>query len=71
MRAGYEPAYGARPLKRLLQQRIGDQLAIALLEGRYAEGDTVVVDAAEGEIVLSGGSGAGPDEVVAALAPGA
>ncbi|MDW3220051.1 MAG: AAA family ATPase [Acidimicrobiales bacterium] len=40
---GYEPAFGARPLKRLIQRSIGDPLAIALLEGRYTEGDTVTV----------------------------
>jgi ATP-dependent Clp protease ATP-binding subunit ClpB len=40
---GYEPAFGARPLKRLIQRSIGDPLAIRLLEGRYQEGDTVTV----------------------------
>ncbi|MGD9796553.1 MAG: AAA family ATPase, partial [Acidimicrobiia bacterium] len=49
---GYDPVFGARPLKRLLQQEIGDRLALALLEGRYAEGERVVVDAKDGEIVL-------------------
>jgi ATP-dependent Clp protease ATP-binding subunit ClpB len=43
---GYDPAYGARPLKRLIQREIADRLALALLEGRYAEGSTVTVDAA-------------------------
>ncbi|MEZ5168490.1 MAG: AAA family ATPase [Acidimicrobiales bacterium] len=46
---GYEPAFGARPLKRLIQRAIGDPLAISLLEGRYAEGETVVVDVGEVE----------------------
>jgi len=41
---GYDPAFGARPLKRLIQREIGDTLALALLQGRYGEGDTVVVD---------------------------
>jgi ATP-dependent Clp protease ATP-binding subunit ClpB len=50
---GYDEAFGARPLKRLLQTAIGDKLAVALLEGRYGEGDTVTVDAADGEIVLA------------------
>ncbi len=45
-RRGYDPAYGARPLKRLIQKEIGDRLALALLQGRYGEGDTVTVDAA-------------------------
>ena len=40
---GHEPAFGARPLKRLIQRSVGDPLAIALLEGGYAEGDTVTV----------------------------
>ena len=42
--AGYDPAFGARPLKRLIQRAIGDPLAIALLEGRYNPGDVVTVD---------------------------
>ena len=40
---GFEPAFGARPLKRLIQRAIGDPLAIALLEGEYREGDQVTV----------------------------
>ena len=40
-RTGYDPVYGARPLKRVIQRHIADPLALALLEGRYAEGDTV------------------------------
>jgi ATP-dependent Clp protease ATP-binding subunit ClpB len=42
---GYDPAYGARPLKRLIQREIADKLAMALLEGHYHDGDPVVVDA--------------------------
>ena len=49
---GYDPVFGARPLKRLLSRTIADPLALALLEGRFAEGDTVVVDAEGGEVVL-------------------
>jgi ATP-dependent Clp protease ATP-binding subunit ClpB len=41
---GYEPAFGARPLKRLIQRAIGDPLAMALLEGRYTEDSQVTVD---------------------------
>ncbi|RMH87190.1 MAG: AAA family ATPase [Actinomyces sp.] len=48
---GYDPAFGARPLKRLIQREIGDPLAIALLEGRYADGDTVTVDV-QGEALI-------------------
>jgi len=51
-RAGYDPTYGARPLKRVIQRRIADPLALALLEGRYGEGDTVHVDVAGDELVL-------------------
>jgi len=43
-RAGFDPAFGARPLKRLIQREIGDRLALAVLENRYHEGDTVIVD---------------------------
>jgi len=41
---GYDPAYGARPLRRLVQREIGDRLARSLLEGRVRDGGTVVVD---------------------------
>ncbi|MGO1883754.1 MAG: ATP-dependent chaperone ClpB [Citricoccus sp.] len=44
---GFDPAYGARPLRRLVQREIGDQLARALLSGTIADGDTVLVDRAE------------------------
>jgi ATP-dependent Clp protease ATP-binding subunit ClpB len=58
---GFDPAYGARPLKRLIQREIADRLALALLEGNYPEGSTVTVDAAApvmtaaGEITLGEG----------------
>jgi ATP-dependent Clp protease ATP-binding subunit ClpB len=51
-KAGYDPVYGARPLKRIIQRSISDPLALALLEGRYREGDTVRADVAGGELVL-------------------
>ena len=41
---GFDPSYGARPLKRALQRRVLDPLALQVLEGRFGEGDTVVVD---------------------------
>src|SRR5205823_8198530 len=50
---GYDPTYGARPLKRVIQKRLVDKLALALLEGEFAEGDSVRVDAAEGELVFT------------------
>jgi ATP-dependent Clp protease ATP-binding subunit ClpB len=46
--AGYDPDFGARPLRRVIQHRVEDPLALALLEGRYPEGATVTVDLAEG-----------------------
>jgi len=50
---GFDPAYGARPLKRVIQREIADALALAILEGTYGEGDTVVVDVdAEGTLHL-------------------
>ena len=52
-RAGYDPDFGARPLRRVLQRRIEDPLALALLEGRYPEGSTVGVDVADDAIVLT------------------
>jgi len=49
---GHDPAYGARPLKRVIQKRLIDPLALAILEGAYKEGDRVAVDAVDGELVL-------------------
>jgi ATP-dependent Clp protease ATP-binding subunit ClpB len=44
VREGYDPTYGARPLKRTIQRRVLDPLALQVLEGDFGEGDTVVVD---------------------------
>jgi len=49
---GYDPVYGARPLKRTLQKRVLDPLAMGVLQGDFGEGDTVYVDAADGRITL-------------------
>ncbi len=49
---GYDPDYGARPLRRVIQREVEDPLALGLLEGRYPEGSTVVVDVADDRIVL-------------------
>ena len=49
---GYDPDFGARPLRRVIQREIGDPLALALLEGLYGEGDTVKVDVEDGRLVL-------------------
>jgi ATP-dependent Clp protease ATP-binding subunit ClpB len=50
---GYDPTYGARPLKRVIQKRLVDKLALAILQGELTAGDVVSVDAAEGELVFS------------------
>jgi ATP-dependent Clp protease ATP-binding subunit ClpB len=50
--AGWDPAYGARPLKRAIQRLIENPLALRLLEGDFGEGDTVRVDAQNGELVF-------------------
>ena len=52
---GYDPTYGARPLRRVIQKRLIDPMALALLEGRFRPGDAVRVDAVEGELVLERG----------------
>ncbi len=49
---GYDPDMGARPLRRLIQQKIEDQLSDALLSGRFHDGDTILVDLVEDEVVL-------------------
>ena len=49
---GYDPAYGARPLRRLVQREIGDRLARALLAGEVRDGDTVTVDLGEAGLLL-------------------
>jgi ATP-dependent Clp protease ATP-binding subunit ClpB len=50
---GYDPTYGARPLKRTIQRRILDPLAIRVLQGDFREGDTVLIDVKAGELVFS------------------
>jgi ATP-dependent Clp protease ATP-binding subunit ClpC len=49
---GYDPEMGARPLKRVIQSKVEDRLSDAVLSGEFKHGDRVLVDAAEGEIVL-------------------
>jgi ATP-dependent Clp protease ATP-binding subunit ClpB len=50
--AGWDPAFGARPLKRAIQRFVENPLARSLLEGEFTEGDTVLVDARDGELVF-------------------
>jgi ATP-dependent Clp protease ATP-binding subunit ClpB len=52
-RRGYDPNFGARPLKRLIQREIADRVALAVLEGRYHEGDTIKVDEIDDQLQLS------------------
>jgi ATP-dependent Clp protease ATP-binding subunit ClpB len=47
---GFDPTYGARPLKRVVQKQLVDKLALKLLEGEFTEGDTVAVDVSKGEL---------------------
>ena len=46
---GYEPQYGARPMKRAIQRLIQDPLSLKLINGEFAEGDTILVDAGPNE----------------------
>jgi ATP-dependent Clp protease ATP-binding subunit ClpB len=64
--AGWDPTYGARPLKRALQRMVENPLALRLLEGDFAEGDTVRVDAQDDELVFEKAATAEP---VAASSP--
>jgi ATP-dependent Clp protease ATP-binding subunit ClpB len=55
---GYEPAYGARPLKRLIQRRVENELALRLLDGTFVEGDTIEVDVADDVLRFDKAAGA-------------
>ncbi|MGA2471036.1 MAG: ATP-dependent chaperone ClpB [Solirubrobacteraceae bacterium] len=57
---GYDPVYGARPLKRVIQKQLVDRLAIGLLDGTYRDGQTVRVEAVGGEISLSSAGATAP-----------
>jgi ATP-dependent Clp protease ATP-binding subunit ClpB len=57
---GYDPTYGARPLKRVVQKRLIDPLAMAILRGEFREGDAVRVDAVDGELVLTAADATAP-----------
>jgi ATP-dependent Clp protease ATP-binding subunit ClpB len=60
---GYDPTYGARPLRRVIQKQLTDRLALALLQGELREGDQVTVDAREGELAFD----AAPAQATAAV----
>jgi ATP-dependent Clp protease ATP-binding subunit ClpB len=57
---GYDPAYGARPLKRVIQKHLVDRLALGLLQGEFSAGDALVVDAADGELTFTQAPAATP-----------
>ncbi|HEX8122708.1 MAG TPA: ATP-dependent chaperone ClpB [Solirubrobacteraceae bacterium] len=52
---GYDPTYGARPLKRVIQKQLVDRLATGILDGAFREGDVVQVDAGDGELAFAKG----------------
>ncbi len=54
-REGFDPVFGARPLKRVIQQRLQNVLAQRILDGTISEGDTIEVDARDGELVIETG----------------
>jgi ATP-dependent Clp protease ATP-binding subunit ClpB len=58
--AGWDPTYGARPLKRAIQRLVENPLALRLLEGEFAEGDTVQVDARDGQLAFEKARAAEP-----------
>jgi ATP-dependent Clp protease ATP-binding subunit ClpB len=58
---GYDPTYGARPLKRVIQKQLVDKLALRLLEGDFAPGDRVLVDAADGQLNFAKAGAAAPE----------
>jgi ATP-dependent Clp protease ATP-binding subunit ClpB len=59
---GYDPVYGARPLKRTIQRLIQDPLAVKILEGQFQEGDKVRIDADGDALVFEHGGSTGTEE---------
>ncbi len=49
---GFDPVYGARPLRRAIQQQVLDPLALKILEGQFKEGDIIKVDEKNGELIF-------------------
>ncbi|MBM3774813.1 MAG: AAA family ATPase, partial [Acidobacteria bacterium] len=72
LKEGYDPVYGARPMRRAIQRLIQDPLALKLLEGEFREGQTITIDAGAGGLVFGAGLPAGtapvraPDDALAA-----
>jgi ATP-dependent Clp protease ATP-binding subunit ClpB len=52
--AGYDPVYGARPLKRVIQKSLQNPLASLILEGKVVEGETVNISAGDGHLMING-----------------
>jgi ATP-dependent Clp protease ATP-binding subunit ClpB len=67
--AGYDPVYGARPLKRVIQRRLQDPLAQMILEGRITDGATVNVSASKTGLTINGQEFAAPTDELADVAP--
>jgi ATP-dependent Clp protease ATP-binding subunit ClpB len=59
---GYDPDFGARPLRRVVQRQVADPLATLLLDGRLADGDAIRVDAVDGAITISAAPSGSPAE---------
>ena len=51
--AGYDPVYGARPLKRVIQHLVLDPLSLDVLDGKFIDGDVILADAGDGQIVFT------------------
>ena len=51
--AGFDPVFGARPLKRVIQKEIGDRVSLLILEGRVGEDAAIEVDVVDDELVLT------------------
>jgi ATP-dependent Clp protease ATP-binding subunit ClpB len=66
-RAGYDPVYGARPLKRVIQRRLQDPLAELILQGKIKDGDTVKVSSGKQGLVINGTEFAASDDAAALL----
>ncbi|MCA9938904.1 MAG: ATP-dependent Clp protease ATP-binding subunit [Anaerolineales bacterium] len=64
---GYDPEFGARPLRRLVQREVEDRLSDAVLSGVFKEGDTILVDVQNGQVVLVAKSSAEPMTIEEAL----
>ena len=52
---GYDPSFGARPLKRVIQREISDPVASLILEGKVGDGDTITVDVIDDRLIVNAG----------------